>query len=201
LESESIEAERKHGTVDSVSERDGESLRRREVISGIDNLLAILQESQVEALVPEPQALAINDYLKTIGEFSFTSEASALRTQLHAARAIVQAKAARRGDDNYYSLRTSRPMQTVSTVEQRDLATNMQAASTFPTRAAWTHDRLKERGWDHNHPMGWGGPDRKTMQRILKGLKVKPDTLSKLVVALNKAQGRPKIGILDIPDN
>ena len=73
------------------------------------------------------------------------------------------------------------------------------ASPAYSTRAKWLQDRLRERAWDRNHPRGFGGPDRKTVQRMLDGLAVSPDSLRKLVIALNKNKIGKRIELLDIP--
>jgi hypothetical protein len=56
----------------------------------------------------------------------------------------------------------------------------------FLKRSEWTRTRLRERGWDHNDPQRFSGPDRKTMLKILSGIAVKEDTIEKLVMSLNR---------------
>lgn len=75
------------------------------------------------------------------------------------------------------------------------------APAKFPERAAWTKTRLRERGWDHNDPCRFGGPDRKTMLKILAGEEVKEDTIAKLVRALNARLDVPGVKNLDVPNN
>jgi hypothetical protein len=70
---------------------------------------------------------------------------------------------------------------------------------TFPRRAAWLKQRLKERGWDHNDPIRFNGPDRKTIQKILRGAKVREEVLEKLANALNSKTS--KVLLLDIPSD
>jgi hypothetical protein len=70
---------------------------------------------------------------------------------------------------------------------------------TFPHRGKWLRDRLKERGWNKNHLSGFGGPDRKTVQRVLDGFAVREEVLEKLVTALNKKKVDKVINLLDIP--
>jgi hypothetical protein len=69
----------------------------------------------------------------------------------------------------------------------------------FPKRAKWADDRLKEREWDWNHPSRFGGPDRKTVKKILAGKYVQIGALAKLVTALNRIRKGKNIEILDIP--
>jgi hypothetical protein len=71
----------------------------------------------------------------------------------------------------------------------------------FPRRAAWLRERLKERGWDHNHIYPHGGPDRKTVLQILAGENVRATTLEKLIAALNNKRIGPAINLTDIPSD
>jgi len=71
----------------------------------------------------------------------------------------------------------------------------------FQKRAEWTRTRLRERGWDHNDPFRFGGPDRKTILKILSGKAVKEETLDRLVTALNKSKKAPGVKLLDIPND
>ncbi len=72
----------------------------------------------------------------------------------------------------------------------------------FPQRASWLRVRLRERSWDHNVPRRFGGPDRKTVLKILDGFAVNEETLDKLTNALNKNKKNAKhIDLLDIPND
>jgi hypothetical protein len=73
------------------------------------------------------------------------------------------------------------------------------ADSAFPARASWLKDRLLERGWSNSDPAGYDGPDRKTIQKILRGESVRNDVLQKLADALSQRHG--KVNVLDIPQN
>lgn len=77
---------------------------------------------------------------------------------------------------------------------------NKTVAKRFPGRAIWLDERLRERSWDHNDPSGFGGPDRKTVLRMLDGLSVSPDSLRKIVIALNRNKIGKSIGLLDVPN-
>jgi hypothetical protein len=68
---------------------------------------------------------------------------------------------------------------------------------TFPKRAEWLEQRLVERGWDHNDPPRFNGPDRKTVLKILAGGDVREDVLEKLAKALSTKFG--KVDLLEIP--
>jgi hypothetical protein len=72
---------------------------------------------------------------------------------------------------------------------------------TFPNRATWVNDRLKERGWDWNDPYRFGGPDRKTVQKLLAGKYVQIRAIEKLVTALNRRKIGSAVRILDVPNN
>jgi len=73
---------------------------------------------------------------------------------------------------------------------------------TFPNRAKWISDRLKEREWDWNHPSRFGGPDRKTVKKILAGNYVQIGAIGKLVTALNRVKKNGKtISILEVPND
>jgi hypothetical protein len=82
-------------------------------------------------------------------------------------------------------------------------STDLEAVqSGFPKRAAWLDERLRERIWDKNVPRRFGGPDRKTIQKILDGRFVQQPVLGKLIVALNKKKIKGKtIEILEIPND
>jgi hypothetical protein len=67
----------------------------------------------------------------------------------------------------------------------------------FHKRAEWLRVRLRERSWDKNDLASHGGPDRKTVQKILEGYSVREDVLEKLATALSKKYG--KLTVLDIP--
>jgi len=56
----------------------------------------------------------------------------------------------------------------------------------FPKRALSVKEELRKRFWDKNDVMRMGGPDRKTVQKILDGRSVRPEVLEKLVRALSK---------------
>jgi hypothetical protein len=71
----------------------------------------------------------------------------------------------------------------------------------FPRRALWLQERLKERDWDWNEPYRCGGPDRKTVKKILDGKLVRPDMLRKLILALNHKKTGKTLSALDIPSD
>jgi hypothetical protein len=69
----------------------------------------------------------------------------------------------------------------------------------FPRRATWLKERLTERGWNRNQPRKFGGPDPKTLDKILAGGEVREDVLEKLAIALSKKRG--KVDITSIPSD
>ena len=69
----------------------------------------------------------------------------------------------------------------------------------FPNRAAWLKARLLERGWSKADPSNFGGPDRKTIEKILRGEAVRNDVLEKLVDALAKKHA--KLSVVDVPQD
>src|ERR1035441_2283414 len=71
------------------------------------------------------------------------------------------------------------------------------AEAQFPARATWLEQRLIERGWDHNDPPRFNGPDRKTVLKIIAGGDVREDVLEKLARALSAKFG--KVNLLEIP--
>jgi hypothetical protein len=76
---------------------------------------------------------------------------------------------------------------------------SVRAEATFPVRASWLKDRLLERGWSTSDPAEHNGPDRKTVQKILRGEAVRNDVLQKLAEALS--QRHAKVNVLDIPQD
>ncbi len=78
-------------------------------------------------------------------------------------------------------------------------ARDARADTTFPARASWLKDRLLERGWSNSDPAGFEGPDRKTIQKILRGESVRNDVLQKLADALSQRHG--KVNVLEIPQD
>lgn len=59
------------------------------------------------------------------------------------------------------------------------------AESGFRNRAAWLSLHLRQRGWDWNSLYDLGGPDRKTVKKILDGKYVRAEVIPRLVNALN----------------
>jgi hypothetical protein len=64
-------------------------------------------------------------------------------------------------------------------------------------RSEWLESRLLERGWSHSDSAKYCGPDRKTIEKIIRGESVRNDVLEKLAVALSKKFAVVKV--LDIP--
>ena len=69
----------------------------------------------------------------------------------------------------------------------------------FPNRASWLKDQMLKRGWSTADPSKYGGPDRKTVEKILRGEGVRNEVLEKLADALSKKQG--KISVIDVPQD
>ena len=69
----------------------------------------------------------------------------------------------------------------------------------FPNRAAWLNKRLQERSWNKHDLARQGGPDHKTIQKILDGFDVREDVLEKIAVALSKKLH--KVTVIDIPQD
>ena len=72
----------------------------------------------------------------------------------------------------------------------------------FPNRASWLKDRLQERSWNKHDVSRQGGPDRKTVQKILDSQQIREDVLEKLATALSKAPASkklPNVTVLDVP--
>jgi hypothetical protein len=69
----------------------------------------------------------------------------------------------------------------------------------FPRRASWLRDRLLERGWSNSDPYDYRGPDRKTIEKILRGNAVRNDVLEKLAVALSAKHA--EVSVLGIPQD
>jgi hypothetical protein len=72
----------------------------------------------------------------------------------------------------------------------------------YPNRATWMAARLKERGWDKNSLYPCGGPDRKTVQKILDGKYVRAEVFKRVIDALNhQKKNGITITLTDIPSN
>lgn len=69
----------------------------------------------------------------------------------------------------------------------------------FPNRALWLRGQLLDRGWSTSDPSKWGGPDRKTLDKILRGESVGNSVLLKLTEALSKVHGM--VSVSNIPQD
>jgi hypothetical protein len=69
----------------------------------------------------------------------------------------------------------------------------------FPGRAAWLRERLRERVWSQNDIARHGGPDPKTVAKILRGEPVREDVLERLANVLSKK--REKVDFLSVPND
>lgn len=71
--------------------------------------------------------------------------------------------------------------------------------SQFPNRASWLRVRMLERGWSNADASKFGGPDRKTIEKIVRGEAVRNDVLEKLADALSKRHA--KVSVVDVPQD
>lgn len=74
----------------------------------------------------------------------------------------------------------------------------------FPNRASWLKLRLQERSWNKHDLSRHGGPDCKTVQKILDGQRIREEGLEKVATALSKAptsKKLPTVTLLDIPQD
>jgi DNA-binding Xre family transcriptional regulator len=110
-------------------------------------------------------------------------------------------------DDAEFELALSYELVQIGGASQRRLepgnrrrpATTRHAGKRFPTRAVWLQERLAERGWSRHDSARHGGPDYKTVDKILRGEPVREDTLEKLANALSKKPGKAKLELISIP--
>jgi hypothetical protein len=65
-----------------------------------------------------------------------------------------------------------------------DESGNPRKVQHFPNRAAWVRAKLSERGWNKHDLQGHGGPEHRTTQKILDGLKVQEGVLRKVITGL-----------------
>ncbi len=75
--------------------------------------------------------------------------------------------------------------------------TRKRSAAAFPVRAKWLQEQMLARSATMSGLYGAGGPDKKSIKRILAGYQVSDGVLEKLTVALG-AFGRP-VDLVDIP--
>ena len=88
----------------------------------------------------------------------------------------------------------------VATTERTATVTGGKVGRSIPElshRASWLKDRLLERGWSNSDPLKYRGPDRKTVEKILRGEPVRNDVLEKLAAALSEKHA--KVSVFDIP--
>lgn len=72
----------------------------------------------------------------------------------------------------------------------------------FPNRASWLAKRLHERVWSGHDVERYGGPNHKTVHKILKAEKVRVDVLPRLVEGLNACSLElPLVVLADIPSS
>lgn len=58
---------------------------------------------------------------------------------------------------------------------------------------------MLERGWGNADASMFGGPDRKTIEKIVRGESVRNDVLEKLADALAKRHA--KVSVVDVPQD
>lgn len=92
-----------------------------------------------------------------------------------------------------------RPPVRVATIRGTGGGQSRKSEPTFLGRASWLADRLRERSWNKNDCGRFGGPDRKTIQKILDGFPIREDVLEKLAKSLSKQYS--KLGVLNIPQD
>lgn len=69
----------------------------------------------------------------------------------------------------------------------------------FPARGAWLQSELDKRGWTVHDPHRFGGPDYRTVRKILAGDPVAQVVLEKIASALSSKGGR--VSVRDAPPN
>lgn len=94
-------------------------------------------------------------------------------------------------------LQAVRPVQALKKRERESKKNSIECL--FPNRSAWLKERLNERSWNRNKPSKYGGPDPKTIDKILAGGDVREDVLEKLATALSKKYA--KVEIVKIPNS
>jgi hypothetical protein len=75
----------------------------------------------------------------------------------------------------------------------------------FPKRAEWLKAKLAERKWSKHNLQHHGGPEHRTTQKILDGMKVQDDVLRKVISGLqskaaHKEHRFPAVSESDIPN-
>jgi hypothetical protein len=76
----------------------------------------------------------------------------------------------------------------------------------FPNRAKWLKNRLAEREWNKHDLQRYGGPERRTTQKMLDGLPVQEDVLRKVIAGLkskltHKSRTLPAVEESSIPND
>ena len=139
--------------------------------------LALVSRSSSTTRLSEPEPVQINASTK---QPDFRAEVGAARSTVEVVAQNVS------GTDD----------------QKLDESDKHDAGPTFPRRAAWLRERLKERGWDRNNLYPMGGPDRKTVQKLLDGKYVRAEVFARLIAALNhqKVKG-VTVGLTDIPSD
>jgi hypothetical protein len=82
--------------------------------------------------------------------------------------------------------------------------TNKTIEAKFPDRAVWLSQRLAERSWNKHDVYRKGGPDHKSVQKVLDGRGVREDLLERLARALSQTPLSMKlsaVNLLDIPQS
>ncbi|HJZ11882.1 MAG TPA: hypothetical protein VJ521_07020 [Acidobacteriota bacterium] len=87
----------------------------------------------------------------------------------------------------------------LSAAAARDQSRTVETDPEYPGRAAWLKGQMRLRSWNKHDVERHGGPNNKTVQRILNGVDVRVDVLEKLAAALCK--NGDKIESTDIPEN
>jgi hypothetical protein len=85
------------------------------------------------------------------------------------------------------------------TAELRDRK-SQKAEPDFHNRAVWLQKELAARAWNKHDLYRYGGPDNKSVQKILDGFKVREDVLEKVANALSKKHNN-NVNLLDIPQD
>ena len=128
-------------------------------------------------------------------DYTLMTDFAARPPSMGVAELLEQKIAVRRKRDYAGELFSAVP-QTVSPLH-RDRVVNPRTA--FPKRAIWLKSRLLDMGWSDSDPSQWGGPDRKTVLKILRGESVGNPVLKRLADALSKPRGSIPVKASDIP--
>lgn len=71
----------------------------------------------------------------------------------------------------------------------------------YPNRATWLSQRLTERQWTKHTVQGHGGPEHRTVQKVLDGQSVGDLVLNRLATALSQSKKHPPVAVVDIPQD